>query len=279
MQIGQDTRLSTEFYQPLDDTGRWFVAPNALIGQQSRGVFANGDKVAEYLISVAQGGVDAGRTLGTWGQLRVGAVYSRLYARVDTGSPLLPSLRETTAGMRVNLFVDQTDAAWFAREGFGVIADGYAALDSFGSAATYQRLDGTVRGIKSWGAHTLNAAASGGTDLGSDMPAYESFALGGPLRLSAYRINEFSGRKYWLGRLMYYNRTLPLPELLGSGIYVGGSAELGRIVERVDGLPSTGTLWSGSAFLGADTFLGPIYLGLGVGTSGNWSLYLFLGSP
>jgi len=76
------------------------------------------------------------------------------------------------------------------------------------------------------------------------MPAYESFALGGPLRLSAYRINEFSGRKYWLGRLMYYNRTLPLPELLGSGIYVGGSAELGRIVERVDGLPSTGTLWS-----------------------------------
>ena len=279
LQIGQDTRLSTEFYQPLDDAGRWFVAPNALIGQQSRGVFANGDKVAEYLVSVAQGGVDAGRTLGTWGQLRVGAVYSRVNARVDTGSPLLPSLRETTAGMRAGLFVDQTDAAWFPREGFGVVADGYAALESFGSAATYQRIDGTVRGIKSWGAHTLNAAASGGTDLGSDMPAYESFSLGGPMRLSAYRINEFSGREYWFGRLVYYNRALPLPELLGSGIYVGGSAELGRIADRVDGLPSTGTLWSGSAFLGADTFLGPIYFGVGLGTSGNWSLYLFLGAP
>jgi NTE family protein len=279
LQIGQDTRLSTEFYQPLDDTGRWFVAPNALIGQQSRGVFANGDKVAEYLVSVAQGGVDAGRTLGTWGQLRVGAVYSRVHARVDTGSPLLPSLRETTAGMRANLFVDQTDAAWFPREGYGVVAGGYAALESFGSAATYQRLDGMVRGIKSWGAHTLNAAASGGTDLGSDMPAYESFSLGGPMRLSAYRINEFAGRKYWFSRLVYYNRTLPLPEILGSGIYVGGSAEVGRIADRIDGLASPGTLWSGSAFLGADTFLGPIYLGLGVGTSGNWSLYLFLGAP
>jgi len=111
------------------------------------------------------------------------------------------------------------------------------------------------------------------------MPAYESFSLGGPMRLSAYRINEFAGRKYWFSRLVYYNRALPLPDILGSGIYVGGSAELGRIADRVDGLPSTGTLWSGSAFLGADTFLGPIYLGLGVGTSGNWSLYLFLGAP
>ena len=36
-----------------------------------------------------------------------------------------------------------------------------------------------------------------------------------------------------------------------------------------DGLPSPGTLWSGSAFLGADTFLGPAYLGLGVGASGQ----------
>jgi NTE family protein len=279
LQIGQDARLSTEFYQPLDDTGRWFVAPNALVSQQSRGVFANGDKVAEYLVSVAQGGVDVGRTLGTWGQLRLGAVYSRINARVDTGSPLLPSLREPTAGVRANLFVDQTDAAWFPREGYSVVADGYAALDSFGSAATYQRIDGTVRGIKSWGAHTLNAAASGGTDLSSDMPSFESFSLGGPLRLSAYRINEFAGRKYWFSRLMYYNRALPLPELLGSGIYVGGSAEVGRIVDRVDSLGSPGTLWSGSAFLGADTFIGPIYLGLGLGTSGNWSLYLFLGAP
>ena len=28
------------------------------------------------------------------------------------------------------------------------------------------------------------------------MPAYESFTLGGPLRLSGYRINEFAGREF-----------------------------------------------------------------------------------
>ena len=278
-QIGQDTHLFTEFYQPLNEAGQWFVAPSLLVGQQSRGVFVGEDKVADYLTSVVQGGLDVGAVLGTWGQLRGGAVWSKVYARVDTGSSLLPTIRETTAGLRVGIFVDQTDQAFFPTQGYALLANGYAAMQSFGSAQDYQKLDGVVRGIRSWGPHTLNATASGGTSLSSDMPAFESFTLGGPQRLSAYRVNEFAGRQFAFGRLMYYRRVFPLPDLLGSGVYVGGSAEVGRISDRADGLPSPGTLWSGSAFLGADTFLGPAYLGVGVGASGRWSLYLLLGAP
>ena len=58
------------------------------------------------------------------------------------------------------------------------------------------------------------------------MPAYETFTLGGPLRLSGYRINEFSGRA-WFARLMYYNRVMPLPAILGSGVYVGARPKRG----------------------------------------------------
>ena len=124
--------------------------------------------------------------------------------------------------------------------------------------------------IKQW----VNALGIAGS-----MPAYEAFTLGGPLRLSGYRINEFSGREYVFGRLMYYHRIFALPDILGSGVYVGGSAEVGQITNRFDNLPSPGTLWSGSAFLGADTFLGPAYLGFGFGGGGNWSIYLLLGVP
>ena len=111
------------------------------------------------------------------------------------------------------------------------------------------------------------------------MPAYESFTLGGPLRLSGYRVNQFSGREFAFGRLMYYNRILPLPDLLGSGVYLGGSAEIGKIKDRFDNGPSPGTLWSVSTFLGADTFLGPGYLGLGFAGAGNLTLYMLLGAP
>ena len=102
--------------------------------------------------------------------------------------------------------------------------------------------------MKSWGAHTFNFDISGGTDLHSDMPAYETFTLGGPLRLSGYRINEFSGRRMGFGRLMYYNRTLPLPDLLGTGIYLGASLEAGQVHSRLDGIPFGGTIVSGSVF-------------------------------
>jgi NTE family protein len=278
-QIGQNTHVATGIYQPLNEAGEWFVAPSALIGQQTRGAFVGDDKVADYLISVGQAAIDVGASLGTWGQLRGGAVWSKVNARVDSGSPVLPSVKETTAGLRAALFIDQTDHAWFPSDGYGVTGSAYAAMTSFGSAQSYQRVEGAARGIHSWGPHTLNLAVSGGTALGSDMPAYESFALGGPLKLSGYRVNQFSGREFAFGRLMYYKRIFPLPDLLGSGLYMGASAEVGRITNRFDNSPSPGTLWSTSAFLGADTFLGPGFLGFGYGGAGNWSLYLLLGAP
>ena len=78
---------------------------------------------------------------------------------------------------------------------------------------------------------------------------------------------------------MYYNRTIPLPDLLGTGVYTGASLEAGQVRSRLDGLPFSGTIWSGSVFLGANTAAGPAYLGLGAGEDGRWSLYLLLGAP
>ncbi len=55
--------------------------------------------------------------------------------------------------------------------------------------------------------------------------------------------------------------------------------DLGKIKDRFDTGPSPGTLWSVSAFLGADTFLGPGYVGVGFAGAGNWTLYMLLGAP
>jgi NTE family protein len=278
LQIGRDSRLFTEFYQPVDARGRYFVAPYAGMGQSMRGVFLGNSRIAEYEARDLRGGLDAGMVLGTWGEVRVGPLWRRVKAEVDTGSPVLPSLRETTAGVRLRLFADQRDSAHFARSGHGADVSIYVSDKGLGSDRNYRRLEGTLNGVKSWGAHTFNAAVSGGTDLGSGMPAYETFTLGGPLRLSGFRINEFSGRRMGFGRLMYYNRTRPLPDLLGSGVYAGASLEAGRVSHRFDSLPAN-TVWSGSIFLGADTFLGPAYFGLGIGEGGRRSLYLMLGVP
>jgi NTE family protein len=278
-QVGQNSHLFTQFIQPVEERGRYFVAPYAYIGQSTRGVFIGEDRVAEYEAREGRIGLDAGAILGTWGELRVGPVWRRVEAKVDTGPPALPEVHENTAGPRALLFIDQLDHAWFPRDGYRGIASAYWANKDFGSDLNYERYEGQVGAVKSWGKHSFNFFLQGGTDAGSDMPAYETFTLGGPLRLSGYRINQFSGRRYGFGRLMYYNRVLPLPEILGSGVYVGGSLEAGEMHSRFDGRPFGGTIISGSVFLAADTFAGPAYFGFGMGESGNYSLYLLLGVP
>jgi NTE family protein len=279
VQVGQNTFFATEFIQPVEERGRYFVAPYVKFGQELRGVFFNDQRVGEYQTNETRLGLDGGALLGTWGEARLGGVWRRVNAHVETGPAVLPDVKETTAGVRALLFVDQFDNAWFPRSGFRLVAKAYAADEAVGSDRTYQRLDGLLTAVKTWGAHTVNFAINGGTDLHSDMPAYESFTLGGPLRLSGYRIDQFSGKSFAFSRLMYYNRAIPLPDLLGSGLFLGGSLEAGRMQGRSDGLPFAGTIWSGSVFLAASTFAGPAYFGFGVGEAGHYSLYLLLGAP
>jgi NTE family protein len=209
----------------------------------------------------------------------LGALWRKVHAKVETGSPLLPRLEENSAGIRARLVADQLDHPWFPRRGYQAELNAYRAEESFGSHRDYERYEGYVTAAKGWGAHTFQLTAAGGTDRDTDMPAYETFTLGGPLRLSGYHIDEFSGRRMAFGRLIYYNHAVKLPTILGTGVYVGGSLEVGRTTGSFSGLADTGTLWSGSVFLAADSFLGPGYLGLGFGEGGRMTLYLLLGIP
>lgn len=279
VQLGSDTHLFTEFIQPVEETARYYVAPYVWARQSSRGVFIGENRVAEYDVTDVRFGLDAGANFGTSGYARLGSVWRRVDASVDTGSPVLPELTETTAGPRALFIVDQLDNAWFPRAGYRGVASVYFAESGFGSDRNYKRFEGQFTTARSWGEHTLNVGVVGGTDAGSEMPAYDTFTLGGPLRLSGYRINEFAGRKMLFGRLMYYSRRIPLPTALGAGVYAGASLEAGEVHSRFDGLPPGGTTWSGSVFLAADTFAGPAYLGFGKGEGDRWSLYLLLGAP
>ena len=84
-QVGQNGHLFTQFIQPVEERGRYFVAPYASIEQNSRGVFVGDNRVAEYQVQAGRVGLDAGAILGTWGEARVGALWKRVDAKVDTG--------------------------------------------------------------------------------------------------------------------------------------------------------------------------------------------------
>lgn len=279
-QVGQNTYFFTEFYQPIEARARGFVAPYARVGEYTRGVFVGDDRIAEYRVRELQGGLDLGATLGTWGELRLGPVFRHFDADVETGSAILPDVRVNASGARARLFADRLDTPFFARSGHRLVANAFSGVSALGADDDYQKLDAAWTAAHSFGPHTVAASVAGGTDLGSGLPSYDSFVLGGPFRLSGYRIGQFSGKNMAYGRLSYYNQVLRLPSLLGSGVYLGATGEVGRMGGvYTQGGASTGTLWSGSIYVGAETFLGPAYFGFASGGGGNNTFYLLVGVP
>jgi NTE family protein len=85
------------------------------------------------------------------------------------------------------------------------------------------------------------------------------YRLGGFLNLSGYAEDALSGQQAALVYAMYYRRFAPLPFL---SWYVGGSLEHGGVREQRNDIFSDG-IAAGSLFLGANTPIGPVYVGYG----------------
>ena len=61
-------------------------------------------------------------------------------------------------------------------------------------------------------------------------------------------------------------------------LYLGGSLEYGDVFEDTDDVSAGDMLMGGSVFLGADTFMGPAFTGIGYTEGGEYSIYLLVGS-
>jgi NTE family protein len=277
-QVGQNSYAFTEFYQPLTRYGYFFIAPYAQAGQSYRGVYSGNDRVAEYVVRETRGGFDAGTNFGQWGELRLGPVWRDVRANVQTGSPILPETDTNASGARVKLVADRLDQVWFSRDGHRLVASAFKSYQTMGADASYSRAELSFFQALSFGEHTFQVGLYGGTNLDTNLPAYDTFTLGGPFKLSAYAINQFSGQQALFGSLRYLNQVKRLPSPLGSGVYAGASLEAGR-VNKLEAGRDTGNLESASIFLGADTFLGPAWIGAGFAPAGIRSLFLLVGVP
>ncbi len=277
-QVGRDPAISTEFYQPLDLAGRFFVAPRAFAGERLWDIFFEGDRVAQYQVRQSGAGLDLGTVLDRWGELRFGYVRGTANASPSIAFPGLPDFQYDTGAIRARLIYDQLDNVNFPTYGSLFVAEWYASKQTLGASTDYTRTDFSYQKALSYRAHALNLVLRGGDTYSGQSPFYDAYALGGFLNLSGYRTGEFVGQDFALARAVYYYRLYKLPPI-ASGVFVGGSLEAGNAYARFDGQSAKGLLYSGSVFVGADTLLGPLYLAYGQAFDGGGTFYLFLGRP
>ena len=296
VQIGQVPLVFSELYHPLSWTGGisndWFMAGHAQLERRIFKVYNNdsGDEQGSYLQTLGQVGLDLGQQWGEFGQLRFGitSLLLRSSPKILAASYTGPqkSVTAVESGVRFAAVVDQLDFANFPQRGYRVQGEAVVGQDrelaganaTAAGPASFNRVEARATAVRTWGAHTVNAHLRAQHLGGKAAADLGRFTLGGFHDLSGYKLGQIDGNDLLFARLTYYRRLNNVP-LFTRGLFIGGTLEAGNAWRQASDV-SLRDLRSGfSLFFGADTGLGPVYLGLTHAPRGSTGLYFLIGKP
>ena len=276
-QIGDQQELYSEFYQPLDIGSRYFVAPYLDLGSQNIEATLENDPVAEYRLQRYGFGINLGRQIGTYGEVRAGVGKAWGKADVRIGDQDLPSVSFNEGFYELKYSFDTLDNVYFPHSGEDISLTLRNYDKSLDSDSNYRQWELNVDKALSSGADTLVLGGRYGRTLNDADVVTSSFVLGGARQLSGFRQDSVSGQNISLMRMVYYRRLTPRAYLpLDFPLYIGGSLERGRAWNNDNDFDS-GYINAASIFLGLETPLGPLNLSYGANSEQQKAVYLNLG--
>jgi NTE family protein len=281
VQIGSDAKIASEFYQPLNASRTWFVAPSARIEARDLLIYNNDVEVADFRDREAEADIDFGREIGNWGEIRVG--YHRLNGatHVRLGDPDLVEQQYNLGEYFFKFSYDRLDNVHFPREGQTFSLQWDANRANLGADNAYDKVQADWLMARSLGRNTVLLWTSAGSTVDGTLKPNalpEFYSLGGFFNLSGLAPASLYGPHYAIARAIYFRKIGSGGEgLLEFPAYIGMSLELGNTYEHRGDISYGSAHKDGSVFLAFDTYLGPVYLGTGYDQSGNSEFYLFLG--
>ena len=278
-QIGYDSFLRFELFQPLQIRDGLFLSPYALTRRDFIQVYQEDIRLGDLKIEQQQAGLDLGVS-GPVGEIRLGGFVRNVTTKPGLGviDPLFPNREASQTGVEIRAVIDQLDSYVFPRSGYYAFVDLRAVEQDDDAFEEYTRAQLGLAGAISSGDNTLSGKIEWGDELSGvdDLPVFDVFRLGGPNRLAGLYLDQLNGTRYDLATLNYYHRYSNLPPQIGRGLYVGVSLESGRVDDPLMKDP-----WervnSAAIYWGADTLLGAVYIGYGRSSLNQSSFYLVIG--
>lgn len=278
-EVGERAGLTGQYFQPFGNRSQYFwlveagwSKPEIEIEDPFLGL------LAEVRPDAAFGELAIGRFLSNWGQ--VSLRYGRARAFID--NPVLPS--QIDVGQLQGVFeIDTLDSSAFPTIGQRLVASYQVDREDLGSDAESDLAAIDALTFFTRGHHTFGlwgTVASTLEDV-SDPGSIPALNLGGFLNLSGLDFNELSGRHLAMARTLYYYNLggSGLDNFIDVPIYAGASLELGNVWQDADDISFSDTILAGSAFLGIDSILGPLFLGFGLAEGGKSNFYISVGRP
>jgi NTE family protein len=277
--FGQTMALQTEWYQPLDPAARFFVKPSVFIGERTVNMFQNAEKIAEVRVGEFRGQLAGGINVSNDLSLAIGYEGGAGWAREKTGTGTVPKDNFETGRLFAGLAYDTMDTLNFPHEGQFVVMKYVWSDRALGADSEFQGFQGTASAAFSFGRNTFLVTGSANLSWDGALDAANVYELGGPLRLSGLPDKAISGSEALLARVVYYRELASFgPSILNMPLYAGASLEYGGVFDSIDAIDWDGMKVGGSVFIGMDTVLGPLLLGVGFTEGGHEAVFLTMGS-
>jgi NTE family protein len=278
---GSTYRISSEYFRPLAQSTRWFIAPRGNLDSLPLNLYDRNTQLAAYRLSQVSVGVDLGYTVDRFSELRVGYEIGWQSYSPAIGNPsVLPSVSGRQSFSRVRYVLDRLDDPIVPRKGVSIAS----AFDFFDSRPAAQdkvpALQTTMHFFKPLRRlDSIYFRASGGTTFGLAKTGVPPFTLGGPLQLSAYGTNEIFTNQYMLFQAGYLRQIGRLPPILGRTVYFSSLYELARPYRTqnpaLNGFPRLPM--DVAAGMLVETRFGPVFIGGSWGDSGHRKIFFKLG--
>jgi len=271
-QIGDEPLIGGEIYQPLDPLSRYFVTTKAVLQRQNLYLWDSNDVTAQYNLDQFLTELGVGRELGTWGEARLGYRWATGKADVRVAEPGNQDFDFNKGEAFLRLSADKLDNVSFPRDGYTGKLEWLASRSALGADNDFDQISLSYAQVQSWGRNTLGLGLRLGSTLNDDAPIQSLYHAGGVTSLSGFQQDQLSGQDVGILRAVYYRK---LGDLKLLPMYAGATLEYGNVWQN--GIAFNNSILAGSAFLGADTPIGPVYAAYGHAEGGNGSFYLYLG--
>jgi NTE family protein len=272
--IGSEPELSAEIYQPLNVNLDFFVSAKA--GLETT-VFPNTinnnvDSIERFHRTFLD--LSTGKIFNQTTQFNFGYYYSDGYTDTISGNSLFSDGDFKEGLLYTSVFHDSLDNLSFPNTGFFGGLGFKASQEKLGADDDYEQIQLLLSGAGTYKRYTVFTRAILETTINEDAPFNALFRRGGFLELSGSLTRELAGQNFGLIEAAVYKR---LGNITFLPIYTGFSIEAGNVWNRLSDISTENTIFAGSIFIGADTFIGPLYLAFGFNDDGQQALYFNIG--
>lgn len=293
LKLGNEYYYFTEFYQPLDYQGKFFVAPHFKLQRRFVDIYEQTSKIAKasYLVQGYRAGIDVGMNISNRAEIRLGMRYVSDTPRLQAGeNNLYPETGFHEPALTFSYLLDSSNARLFATKGSKIKLQGEFHDKSFGAKRRYSLLSLNAahyftpnfsfnaedhRYLIKKPQITFEGRIFVASSFGTEPPPHDYFSLGGTLLLAGYPQYSMMGSEAIFGQIgAFLNPDFIAPLKSFSDVRLFASLHTGKAWMKPEHIKLQNLLTGGLGGLVWDTNFGNVFFGMGY-TQGGDVRYLF----